>query len=88
MRSVTENVTERETNVCNLLGTVRENHWESYHTSTTAGRNVVFPTRQVTDHLVLWSRPQTFNLVDAEGQPASIFIQKGRAYHTEYTLEV
>ncbi|MCW3096200.1 MAG: hypothetical protein JWL77_1818 [Chthonomonadaceae bacterium] len=86
MRVVIENVTERKTKVCEVLNTVRESHWETYHTTTTPGRNVALPARQITDHIVLWSSPQTFNLIDNTCNPASTFIRKGEAYHTGYSL--
>jgi hypothetical protein len=86
MRPITETVTKTKTKVCQIWNAVRENSWESYHTATTLGRNIIVPARQVTDHLTLWGGPQTFHLFDGECAPASLFIQKGKPYRTGYTL--
>jgi hypothetical protein len=54
-----------------LTGTAHEHNWESYHSVTNQADNGIVPSRAICDRLELRGLPQTFDLVEKDGNFAS-----------------
>jgi hypothetical protein len=64
------------------LPSVRYNSWEGYHSPLNESRNIATPARQITDHLGLLGKAQTFNLFDRQGNVASISLGHNKVSDT------
>jgi hypothetical protein len=56
--------------------------WESGHSATNPGQHAYVPPRELSEHLQLQSRPQTFDFYDSSGRRASITLKWGEKWHT------
>lgn len=65
---------------------VRDNNWESYHSSVNPGRSVMVPAKEIEEFLGLCTQPQTFDLYEQNGKRASITIRCGETWHTSHHL--
>lgn len=59
---------------------VMEYNWESYHSSTNNAGHITIPDKEIANHLKLISQPQTFDLLDSDGNIASLNLK----YHSDY----
>ncbi len=56
---------------------IRENCWESYHSTTNPGQKSAILSKEIAEHLQLRSQPQTYDLFDETGRRASITFRFG-----------
>lgn len=56
--------------------------WESSHSVTNPGQHAYVPPRELSEHLQLRPRPQTFDFYDSSGRRASITLKWGEEWHT------
>ncbi len=59
---------------------VMEYNWESYHSSTNSAGHITVVAKEIAKHLKLVSQPQTFDLLDNNGNLASVNFE----YHNDY----
>lgn len=59
---------------------VMEYNWESYHSSTNNAGHITITAKEIANHLKLISQPQTFDLLDSDGNIASLNLK----YHNDY----
>jgi hypothetical protein len=69
-----------------VLVPVRSNNWEDYHSSLNPGRSVLTPAKEITEHLSLCGRPQTFDLYEKSGNRASVTFCHGNPWRTYQAL--
>ena len=67
---------------------VRDNNWESYHSTIVPGRHVSTPAKEIAEKLDLCGQPQTFDLFDKNGTRASITFCYGESWHTSRRLRI
>ena len=72
IRTETVEVEQSEYREFTILTSVRENNWESYHSTIIAGRNIATPSRQIAETFGLCGQPQSFDFFEKDGKRASI----------------
>lgn len=69
-----------------VLIPVRYYNWETYHSTVNRASPAMVPAKELAEALGLCSKPQTFNLYEEHGKPASITLRWGEPWHTEHRL--
>jgi len=70
----------------NVEVAIRNFGWESYHSAVNYGQNAYVPSKELAVNLELYIKPQSFDMLDKNGQPASITVQWGQPWHTRHIL--
>jgi len=65
---------------------VRENNWESYHSSVNPAQSAIVPAREIAESLRLFRRPPAWDLYDSEGQLATTSIRWGNLWENGHNL--
>lgn len=65
---------------------VMEYNWEDYHSSTNNAGHITIPAKEIVNQLNLVNQPQTFDLLDSDGNIASLNLQYHRDYNNSHSF--
>jgi hypothetical protein len=65
---------------------VRENSWESYHSSLNPSQHGVVPARELAEGANLVVRPESLELVQPNGEHATLMVESGEAFRARQSL--
>ncbi|MBR8730302.1 hypothetical protein IX332_001644 [Porphyromonas levii] len=65
---------------------VMEYNWEDYHSSTNNAGPITIPAKEIVNHLNLVNQPQTFDLLDSDGNIASLNLKYHRDYNNSHSF--
>jgi hypothetical protein len=65
---------------------VRSFSWSSGRSFVNPGHGAYVPTREISEHLKLSSRPQTFDMYDYKGRIASVSLDSGDLWHSGHKV--
>jgi hypothetical protein len=65
---------------------VMEYNWESHHSSTNSAGQITIVAKEIVNHLKLVSQPQTFDLLDSDGNIASLHLKHQSDYDNSHNF--
>lgn len=75
-----------EYNEFSVLLPVMEYNWESYHSVVNDAGHTTVVGKEIANYLGLINQPQTFDLLDIDGKPASINIEFHKDYNNSHSF--
>ncbi|WP_152566950.1 hypothetical protein [Porphyromonas sp. COT-108 OH1349] len=75
-----------ETKKFSALMPVMEYNWEDYHSSTNNAGHITILAKEIVNQLNLVNQPQTFDLLDSDGNIASLSLKYHRDYNNSHNF--